>query len=132
MFLNLLNEREGKDFLELALIAMKIDGKTEESEENIFTSFKNEMGLFDYQATNKEYDDIVNAFKESTKQVRKAVIIEITGILDADGIIQASESSWVRKLGEDLEFRESEIRKMVRWVQDFNDLLLEGYEYINR
>jgi len=90
------------------------------------------MGLFDYQATNKEYDDIVNAFKESTKQVRKAVIIEITGILDADGIIQASESSWVRKLGEDLEFRESEIRKMIRWVQDFNDLLLEGYEYINR
>lgn len=132
MFLNLLNETEGKDFLELAMIAMKIDGKTEESELNIFQSFKNEMMLFDYQLTNKNYDDIVTDLKKSSKQVKKAVIIEITGILDADGIVKASESNWVEKLGADLEFRDSEIRKMVRWVQDFNDLLIEGYEYINR
>ena len=42
------------------------------------------------------------------------------------------EDSWIRKLGEDLGFRDSEIKKMVRWTQDFNDLLDEAYEYINK
>ena len=28
--------------------------------------------------------------------------------------------------------RDSEIKKMVRWTQDFNDLLDEAYEYINK
>ena len=36
MFLNMLNEKEQKNFMELAAIAMSVDGKIEESE-NEFT-----------------------------------------------------------------------------------------------
>ena len=130
MFLNMLNEREGKNFLELATIAMNVDGKVEESEKNVIEVYRREMALHDYVIQNKELKELVTAFQASTKKVRKAVIIELAGVLDADEVIDDNEQSWIIKLGSDWGFRDSEIRKMIRWTQDFNDLLAEGYEYI--
>ena len=78
----------------------------------------------------KELKDLVTAFQASTKKVKKAIIIELAGVLDADELIDDIEQGWLIKLGSDWGFRDSEIRKMIRWTQDFNDLLAEGYEYI--
>ena len=132
MFLNLLNEREGKNFLELASIAMKIDGTVDESEIRVFETYRMELNLPDYKLANKEQKEIVTAFQASTKKVKRAIIIELAGVLDADDEIDENEESWIYKLGTDWGFRDSEIRKMVRWTQDFNDLLTEAYEYINK
>lgn len=131
MFLNLLNKKECKNFLELAEIAMKVNGVIKESEEAVFQTYRNETGLHDYNIEGKDYKDIVNALKSSSNKVKKAVIIELSGILDADDKIDTNEHKWIEKLGSDLGFRNTEIRKMVRWVEDFNDLLQEGYGYIN-
>lgn len=132
MFLNLLNEKEGKNFLELATIAMKVDSAINKSEEAVFNTYRMELSLQDYKVENKELKDIVTAFQASTKKVKRAIIIELAGVLDADEEINTNEESWVLKLGADWGFREAEIKKMVRWTQDFNDLLAEGYEYINK
>jgi hypothetical protein len=132
MFLNLLNERESKNFIELSYIAMQVNGIIKESEEAVYNSYKMETGLIDYELQNKSMDELVTAFKSSTKKVKRAVIIEIAGILDADEVVDENETKWIVKLGEDLGFRDTEIRKMLRWVQDFNDLLAEGYSYINK
>ena len=99
MFLGMLNEREGKNFLELANIAIMANG---------------------------------DEAKETEKAVLQAFKLELAGVLDADEGIDDIEDSWIRKLGEDFGFRDSEIKKMVRWTQDFNDLLDEAYEYINK
>lgn len=132
MFLNLLNKTEGKNFLELSHEAMHINGIIKESEEAVFNTFKMETGLMDYELQGKSLDELVTAFQASTKRVKKAIIIEIAGILDADEEVCEGEKEWIIKLGEDLGFRDTEIRKMVRWTQDFNDLLQEGYDYINK
>lgn len=132
MFLNLLNKTESQNFLELSHIAMNVNGIINESEEAVFNTFKRETGLFDYEIKNKNLDDLVTAFKGSTKKVKRAVMIEIAGVLDADEEVDEHEKKWIIKLGEELGFRDTEIRKMVRWVEDFNDLLAEGYEYINK
>jgi len=130
MFLNMLNEKEGKNFLELATIAMNVDGKVDENEKNVMDVYRREMGLQDYVIQKKELKELVTAFQASTKKVKKAIIIELAGVLDADELIDDIEQSWLIKLGSDWGFRDSEIRKMIRWTQDFNDLLAEGYEYI--
>lgn len=130
MFLNMLNEKERKNFLELASIAMNVDDKVDESEKHVMEVYRNEMSLHDYVVKNKELKDLVTAFQASTKKIKKAVIIELAGVLDADELIGDNEESWILKLGIDWGFRDSEIRKMVRWTQDFNDLLAEGYGYI--
>lgn len=132
MFLNLLNEKEGKNFLELATIAMNVDGVVEEQERNVFSTYRFELGLNDYKIQKKEYKNIIMELKGSRKRVLRAIIIELAGMMDADEEIEKVEETWLLKLGADLDFRESELRKMIRWTQDFNDLLAEGYMYINK
>lgn len=130
MFLGMLNEKEQKNFMELASIAMKVDGKVDESERQVMEVYKRETNLLDYELQNKKESELVTAFQASTKKVKKAVIIELAGVLDADEVIDSSEESWILKIGTEWGFRISEVRKMVRWTQDFNDLLVEGYEII--
>lgn len=132
MFLNMLKEKEGQNFLELANIAMKINGTIKESEKSVFDTYRLELGLQDYVLENKEEKELITAFQTSTKKVKKAVIIEIAGVLDADEEIDSNEESWIYRVGQAWGFRDSEMKKMVRWTQDFNDLLLEGYAYINK
>lgn len=131
MFLNMLNSKESKDFLELAHIAMNVDGEVKESEKAILHTYRIETGLQDYEIIGKEYNKLITAFQASTKKVKKAIIIELAGVLDADENVDDNEIKWIEKLGADWGFRDTEIRKMVRWVEDFNDLLKEGYDYIN-
>ena len=133
MLLGMLNEKEGKNFLELANIAMMANGdEVKEAEKAVLQAFKLELEMQDYVIKNKKQEELITAFQASTKKIKKAVIIELAGVLDADEGIDDIEDSWIRKLGEDLGFRDSEIKKMVRWTQDFNDLLDEAYEYINK
>lgn len=133
MFLGMLNEREGKNFLELANIAIMANGdEAKETEKAVLQAFKLELEMQDYVIKNKKQEELVTAFQASTKKIKKAVIIELAGVLDADEGIDDIEDNWIRKLGEDFGFRDSEIKKMVRWTQDFNDLLDEAYEYINK
>lgn len=132
MFLNMLNKKEGKNFLELAKIAMEIDGVVQESEKAIFNTYRMELELEDYAIQRKEYKELVTTFQASTKKVKRAIIIELAGVLDADEVIDEDEENWINALGVDLGFRTAEIKKMVRWTQDFNDLLAEGYEYITK
>lgn len=130
MFLSMLNEKEQKNFMELAQIAMSVDGKIDESELQVMDVYRRETTLLDYEVQNKKESDLITAFQASTKKVRKAVIIELAGVLDADETIESTEESWILNLGTEWGFRTSEIRRMVRWTQDFNDLLAEVYEII--
>lgn len=128
----MLNEKEAKNFMELAAIAMGVDGVIKESENAVFTTYRMELNLHDYVIKNKPLKELISAFQASTKKVKKVILIEIAGILDSDEVIDENEETWIYKLGVDLGFRETEIKKMIRWTQDFNDLLSEGYDYINK
>lgn len=132
MFLNLLNENEGKNFLELAALAMNVDGEIEEQERNIFSTYRFELGLENYKIKGKDYKNIVRELKASRTRILRAIIIELAGMMDADKEIEKVEEVWLLQLGSDLDFRDSEMRRMIRWTQDFNDLLAEGYMYINK
>ena len=132
MFLSILNENEGKNFLELAHLAMLSDGMIHEKEAAIYKNYQLELELQDYQLKHKEYKQLVTEFQASTKRAKRVVIIELAGVLDSDDPINHHEQQWIFQLGRDWEFRDTEITKMVRWTEDFNDLLEEAYEYINK
>lgn len=132
MFLNLLNRKEQENFIELATIAMQVDGAVAEEEANIIEVFKREMDIMDYEIKNIPEEKLIVAFNASSKKVKKVVIMEIAGVLDADENVDQSEENWITNIGEQWGFRKSEIKKMLRWVEDFNDLLSEGYEFINK
>ena len=103
MFLGMLNEKEGKNFLELANIAMMANGdEVKEAEKAVLQAFKLELEMQDYVIKNKKQEELITAFQASTKKIKKAVIIELAGVLDADEGIDDIEDSWIRKLGENL------------------------------
>jgi hypothetical protein len=132
MFLNMLSKKESMNFLELAHLAMSFNGTIKESEEAVFQTYRLETGLHDYELQGKDLAELTQAFQASTKKVKRAALIELAGAMDADEIVDETEEKWIMKLGREWGFRDTEIRKMLRWVQDFNDLLAEGYEYINK
>ena len=132
MFLNMLNEKEQRNFLELAYKAMESDGIIKEEEVNVFEMLKREVGMTDYKVKHLPEEQLIREFDMSTKKVKKAVIVELGGILDADEVVEKEEENWLLTVGEKWGFRAAEIRRLLRWVQDFNDLLAEGYEYITR
>ncbi|MTI71447.1 MAG: hypothetical protein FH751_14470 [Firmicutes bacterium] len=130
MFLQELNDIQRKNFLELAVYGMKVNEELHESQKNIINTFRLEMCIEDYVIKNKPIKDIITEFQGSKKSIKKIVLIELFGVLLTDGAFDDKESDLVNLCAKKWNFRDSEIKKMRRWVQDFNDLLVEGYEYI--
>ena len=54
MFLGMLNEKEQKNFMELASIAMNVDGTVDESERQVMDVYRRETNLLDYKLQNKK------------------------------------------------------------------------------
>lgn len=132
MFLSMLSKKEQEYFLELANLAMQVDGIVTESEREMIENFRQEMMLLDYKIQDIPLDKLKMNIDLSTKRNKKVFLFELVGMMYADSEVSEEEKSWLLDLAVAWGFRENELRKIIRWVMDFNDLLLEGYEYINK
>lgn len=131
MFLYLLNEPEGKAFLELAVLAMQVNGEEKECEKAEYEAYLTELNLTDYSVIGMSFDEAVEAFKYSSIPVKRCVIMEICGILYADKDIDSDESSWVYKLSDLFNINRTETERLISWSKDFSDFLDVGLMYIN-
>lgn len=132
MFLSMLSKKEQEYFLELANLAMQVDGIVTESEREMIENFRQEMMLLDYKIQDIPLDKLKMNIDLSTKRNKKVFLFELVGMMYADSEVSEEEKSWLLDIAVAWGFRENELRKIIRWVMDFNDLLLEGYEYINK
>lgn len=130
MFLQELNEREQKDFLELATYAMKVDGDLHVNEINIINTFRLEMSKEDYVVTDKNVNEILKGFRMSTKKVKKIILMELFGVILADGVYEEFEQKLIEEIMKVWELKKRDISRIQNWVVDFNELVNEGYEYI--
>lgn len=130
MFLNILSAQEKLYFVELAYQAMKVNGEIQEREQSIYNAFLVETGLSEYKLQNKPLSEVVTYFAGSTKKVQKAVLVELLSILVSDRNLDRDEKGFLDKAATEWNIRETEVRRMTRWVEDFNELLAEGFAYI--
>lgn len=131
MYLTELNVNERKDFLDLAFYAMGLNGIHKDGEKCVYTAFVHECGLESHEAQSQ--DDIakvVHTFSKASIKVKKIVVIEVLGILLADGVICEKETEFLDLLGSRFEMEPYEIRRIQRWVENMNDLVLEGYRML--
>jgi uncharacterized tellurite resistance protein B-like protein len=131
MFLYYLNTNEGEAFLELANIAIMADGVVKDCEIAVIENYKKELSMQDYQIKNLSYESILNVFKDSSKQVKRSIIIELTAILYSDKEIDESEITWIEKVSKDLNIEEKEFQRLLRWAKDLADFVEVGLMYIN-
>lgn len=113
MFLNFLNKREQKDFIELVKLSFEHSSPMNEQEERFMNALRVETEFQKYEFKDVPYEELIMHFQSSTKKVKRAIFIELAGVADAG-------------------FRDLEVKRMLNWMTDFNDLLDEGYDMIER
>lgn len=131
MFLYLLNDTEGKAFMELAVQAMRVNGEEKDCEKVEFETYLAELNLSEYQVVGLSFDEAASAFKYSSIPVKRSVIIEICGILYADKEIDSAELKWINALAAKFQLPQKETDRLIRWSKDFSDFLEVGLMYIN-
>lgn len=131
MFLYLLNDNEGKAFMELAIQAMKVNGEEKDCEKAEYETYLTELNLTDYETVGISFEDAASAFKYSSVPVKRSVIVELCGILYADKEIDNNEINWIYKLSDKFMLPRKETERLIRWSKDFSDFLEVGLMYIN-
>ena len=105
-------------------------GTINESEINMFNAFKVETELTNYELKNIGVDELIRGFNNSTKKIKKAIIVELLAVLLVDKEFNKNEENFIYKIAKEWNIRAVEVKRMTRWVEDFNDLLEEGFKYI--
>ena len=131
MFLYLLNDNEGKAFMELAIQAMKVNSEEKDCEKAEYETYLTELNLTDYETVGISFEDAAAAFRYSSVPVKRSVIIELCGILYADKEIDNNEMNWIYKLSDKFMLPRKETERLIRWSKDFSDFLEVGLMYIN-
>lgn len=132
MFLSFLKDNQKECFMELAYKAMMADGEIQESEKGIIYGYRVELEMLDYEIKNMEMVDILLALSGASSKVHKTIIIELLGVLLADKEFSRDEVNFIEGLCNEWNIRKRDYVKMCRFVEDFNEILEEGYEIIVR
>jgi tellurite resistance protein len=132
MFLSQLLEVSKKNFLILAKHSMGLNGEFKDEELEIYTSFQHECDLPDYDPeVNKEgLAEAIESLSGRDITIRKVVMIELLGIMMADGVICDAEQEFVNQLSVSFDLEGYQIKRMKRWVSGMNDLVEEGYRIV--
>lgn len=133
MYLSELNIGEKKNFLELARYSMRLNGQLKSEEREIYQSFVQECGLLEYQLEKQDnISSVVKVLSKSSEKHKRIILVELFGILLADGEVCANEQGFMDKLAKYFVIESYEMKKIQRWVEAMNDLVTEGYALIDK
>jgi len=133
MYLHLLKEEEQKDFLELAYHLMGIDGTHQDEEITVFESYKHECSLQEYIISKQNnLESIISNFRISSVKTKKIILIELFGILLADGEVHENEKTFINHIATSFEITEEELEKINKWVLAMDHIVKLGYTIINK
>ena len=77
-------------------------------------------------------DSVIKVLAKSSAKSRKILLIELFGILLADGSVCDAEAAFMDRLAIAFNFEDYQVRKIHRWVEAMNDIVEEGYSLINK
>ena len=133
MYLSELNVGEKKNFLELAKYSMGLNGEHKEEELEVFTSFIHECGLSSYDLQKQDnIESVIKVLAKSETKMKRIVLMELFGVLLADGDICEAEDAFMAKLANTFNIESYEYKRYQRWVEAMNDIVSEGYNLINK
>lgn len=132
MFLGQLLEVSKKNFLILAKYAMGLNGELKDEELEIYSSFQHECDQPDYDPdVNEEgLKAAITSLSGRDMSIRKVVMIELLGIMLADGDICDAEQEFINQLSASFDLEGYQVKRMERWVSGMNDIVEEGYRIV--
>ena len=130
MFLEMLNENEQKTFMELAYLAVTIDGAISQEEEDVLKSYAYECKLQDYKYQGKTLEACLEELRESSRAHRKIILLELIGVWAADNEWKDAELEMMDKVAKGLAIPDSRKNRLKRWSQELRSLIADGYGLI--
>lgn len=122
MFLNNLNNKQKKLFIQLAIKAAEANGIVELEEKNMLKSFAIEMNIPPVYNTEYNLETILNELVSiSSEQELKIILFEILGIVVSDGVFDDDEKNIVKNIVERCKLDTNIVDEMLNAL----------YEYIN-
>lgn len=128
MFLHGLNTEESKIFLNLAHIAMKIDGDIADQELEVLDSYAHECVLPNFEPYEENIDTLLDQIANINIVKRRVILVELIGIWNADGKWHEKEIDMMYYVGKKLSISKAEVDKIKDWSLHMNDLIVKGYK----
>jgi len=124
MYLRRLNREEQNNFLELAYCAANYNDKFADEQKGLINEYRTEMLLDEdeYEIQEKEIDNILNFFEDSSEEIKNAVFLEIIALILSDNIYDDKEQEVISIIEEHLEISEGKHDEAVKWVEDMQEL----------
>lgn len=126
MFLNKLNKNEKELFLSLAIYAAEANGVVEEQEKAMIKAYSKEMDLVSFDMNSvRPFDEITSVFRDSLSENKKIVVLEIIGLMNADGSYDESEKNFVCKLASSIGVSVDSVNKLSALTDRYRELVEE-------
>lgn len=123
MFLNNLNDKQKKLFIELAIKAAESNGIVALEEKNLLKCFAIEMNMTPIYHTDRDVESIINDIViNSTEKDLKIILFEVLGIIVSDNVFDGKEKEFVKNIIEKSKLDKGLIDKMVQLLFDYAEV----------
>ncbi len=132
MFLNYLNEANKNRFLKLSMHAALCNGLFETEEKEMIDSYCKEMDLKNgVKESDESLESVLEELKENANKVEKNIILlEILGLVKADGLYDEKEKEFIEKLIEGLGVNRELASRLNGLFEIYNTVYKELYQAI--
>lgn len=129
MFLSVLTGEEKENFLNLLINTAEVDGDFTDNEKNKINAYALEMGLIlkNRSAYTRPSDDLLQQFKTSKKEVQRAIFIELTGLMLADGM-KEKEKVFLQDMQDEFDFSDTYTESVISWYKEIVPLYQKGFQ----
>lgn len=129
MFLQTMNTEEKERFLEFVYKVANIEGEFTEEEQEIINSYKNELGLSEIPETSN-IEGLIGYFSTKADEMKKIVLFEIIGLINADDKIAKEEEDILSKVVASFDLDNEVVERIKSAAKKLQDVYDEVYEVL--
>lgn len=129
MFVQVMEKEEREKFLELIYKIANIDGDYVAEEEELIDSYKAELELSDIKDTDT-IEEIIDYFSSKSESIRKIVLFEVYGMINADGKIDISEEKIFNLSQEKFGISEQQTKAIINVAEELQKVYDKVYDVL--
>ncbi len=133
MFLHILNEKERKNFLDVAYYIANCDDDFAEEEKEMIRQYRRELELSesDYIIREKiNLENVLGEFSKADRAVKNAIFMEIIALVFADDVFADEEKKIVENIMTMFKIGDGQFQKTKKWIEELKNLYGRAEELI--
>ncbi|MDY6104858.1 MAG: hypothetical protein SPI28_10085, partial [Acetatifactor sp.] len=129
MFLQIMNIEEKEKFLEFVYKVANVEGEFAEEEQEIINSYKKELGVSEIPETS-DIEGLIGYFSTKVDEIKKLVLFEIIGLINADNKIAKEEEKILNKVVASFGLDNEVVERIKSAAKKLQDVYDEVYDVL--